>query len=570
MRVTEIERLRTLMSMEYDYTKTYETIQNLFNTETFKLKEAQFQALAPISYFRRGFFSCGVGHGKTLISLLSPLVARSHRAIILVPSSLVAQLTEVEIPKYEKEFNLHFDWCSIAGKSQHQRRALMNAHRITIVPYSLLSSEDTFTLLEESKADMIIADECQYLKNKDAARTKRLLKYLDKNHPSFVCMSGTVIKQDLRDYWHLISRCLGKLSPLPFDWNAIVDMQDTITPEYDFKKKMSPFFARMFPETRTDTTSNSNFVYVDEARKKIKELFDCSPGTVRTENQSVDCSMQVSVLNSTPPKELADMLQDIRTDWTTPFGDFIEDTLQQDSILSQVSSGFYYRLFWPDGTPKEVIKEFEKQNELKKNIRKFLKHHRGGIDTPGLVMKALHIRDRGVSQLQSEFDDVDDWDLPERERETIHVSDYRIQEAKTWAKKKKKGIIWYKWDASGPQLHKAIKDATFCPADCPIENLQKNGILICSFAHKEGKNMQQHNQNYLFNFPSNAADFEQLMGRTHRQGQIEDCVYYDILECSAYEEDKLKKVVKQAKFLRDVDKEQKLLLADWTRTGYKL
>ena len=564
MRVSEIDRLRTLRDLDYDYSEDYEKIKSIFNTENFKLKEAQYKSLAPISYFRRGFFSCGVGHGKTLISLLSPLVARAHRAILLVPSSLIPQLVEIEIPKYEKEFDLHFDWCSIAGKSQHQRRALMNTHRITIVPYSLLSSEDTYTLLEESKVDMIIADECQYLKNKDAARTKRLLKYLDRNHPSFVCMSGTVIKTDLRDYWHLISRCLGKLSPLPFDWHSIVDMQDTISPDYEYEKKISPFFSRMFPEI-----ANGQFVSVEGARKKVKDLFDWSPGTVRTENQSVDCSMEINVIDIPVCDEVEELLNKVEKTWETPYGDPIEEAIQQAAILSQISSGFYYRLYWPENTSKEILKEFEKQNDLKRSIRKFIKYHRGTIDTPGLVMKNLEKRDRLVSQLQLEYDRINDWDLPDRLRETVDISQYRTDLAKNWAKKNKKGIIWYKWDASGPHLKKAIPSATFCPADCPIENIQQDGILICSFAHKEGKNMQHHNKNLLFNFPLNAADFEQLMGRTHRQGQMEDCVYYDILVSSEYEKNQLKKVIKQAKFLKDVDKEQKLLLADWVRPEYK-
>ena len=567
MRYPELERLETLREMEYDYSEDYEKIQKIFNTPTFQLKEAQYKALAPISYFRRGFFSCGVGHGKTLISLLAPLVARAHRAILLVPSSLVAQLIEVEIPKYEKEFNIHLDWCSIAGKSQHQRRALMDSHRITIMPYSLLSSEDTYTLLEESKVDMIIADECQYLKRKDSARTKRLLKYLDKNHPSFVCMSGTIIRDDLKDYWHLISRCLGKLSPLPLDWHTIVDMQDTICPDFDYKKKISPFFSKMFPEIRV--TPGSDFVFVDGARKKIKELFDMSPGTVRTENQSVDCSMEIDVLDITPCQQSKEMMDTVEKTWQTPYGDFIEEAIQQAAIMSQLSSGFYYRLFWTENTPKEILIEFDKQNELKKSIRQFIKYHRGTIDTPGLVMKALQVRDRGVSQLQKEFDTISDWELPERCRETIHISNYRIDQAKIWAKKHKRGIIWYKWDASGPSLAKAIPRATFCPADCPITNLQADGILICSFAHKEGKNIQQHNKNLFFNFPLSAADFEQMMGRTHRQGQMEDCVYYDILISSKFEDAKLKRVVKKAMFLEDVDKQQKLLLADWVRPEYK-
>ena len=563
----EQDRLESILDLEYSYDDIYTQLQKMFDSENFQLREAQFKALAPISYFRRGFFSCGVGHGKTLISLLAPLVARAHRAILLVPSSLVPQLTQIEIPKYEEIFGLKFDWCSIAGASQHKRREMMNKHRITIVPYSLLSSEDTMVLLKESKVDMIIADECQYLKNAKSARTKRLLRFIDEFNPSFVCMSGTIIKRDIKDYWHLIARCLGTLSPLPTEFYDITDIQDTIDPYNHYSKCQSDFFSKLFPKT----VVSGNIVDVEKARQSMKVLFDASPGTVRTENQSVDCSMEINVIELEPAKELQNDIKNCSEFWITPDGQDINEAIQQSALLSQIISGFYYKLYWPEGTEQEIIDEYNKQCELAKLIRDFIKYYREGLDTPGLVMKALREGDRRVSSLAREFASIDDWDLPERERETVHLSDYRIKFAQEWARKniKEGGIIWYKWDASGPELAKALPDATFCPADCPIENIQANGILICSFAHIEGKNIQHHSKNLLFNFPLNAADFEQLMGRTHRQGQEADCVYYDILISSDIQKGQLMNVMKQARYLNSVDKDQKLVIADWVQPEFK-
>lgn len=564
--MSDIQRLHTLLDFECDFTETYDEIKSLFNSETFQLKDAQVKALAPIAHYRRGFFSAGVGHGKTLISLLAPLVARSKRAILLVPSDLVDQLTKVEIPKYEKEFNINLDWCSIAGLGQHKRREALNKKRITIMPYSLLSTVDTITLLEESKVDMIVADECQYLKVEKSPRTKRLMKFIDEFKPAFVCMSGTVIKRNLKDYWHLISRCLGQLSPLPFDYHSLAEMQEVIDPYNDYPATLSQFFARLDPTLKI--TPSSDIVSVDKSRKFMKRLFDSSPGTIRTENQSVECSLQVNIIETELDEVTKKALETLEKTWTTPFGDEIEDALQFSAIHSQLLSGFYYRLYWPEDIEEWVIEEFNKINELKKEIRYFLKRYKKGLDTPGLVFKALEARDKSVTQLFPFYDKVENWDLPDRNRDTITLSKYRIDDARKWADTHKEGIIWYKWDATGPLLAKAIPEATFCPAGTDIENLQKDGLLICSFAHTEGKNMQQQNRNLLFNFPLNAADFEQLMGRTHRQGQEADCVFYDIIVGSQKEKHYLKNVMKQAQFLNDTDKDQKLILADWAQPDY--
>ena len=56
-------------------------------------------------------------------------------------------------------------------------------------------------------------------------------------------------------------------------------------------------------------------------------------------------------------------------------------------------------------------------------------------------------------------------------------------------------------------------------------------IPACSLnVHREGANLQfGWHRNYIIEPPSSAAWWQQLMGRTHRNGQREGTVHFDVL-----------------------------------------
>jgi hypothetical protein len=50
----------------------------------------------------------------------------------------------------------------------------------------------------------------------------------------------------------------------------------------------------------------------------------------------------------------------------------------------------------------------------------------------------------------------------------------------------------------------------------------KRSIVASIKAHGTGKNLQMFSRNLIANPPSNGAEYEQLIGRTHRYGQQSD------------------------------------------------
>lgn len=570
----DLTRLKYLLSGKGrpDFSHYSNEIKNLFNTKDFTLRESQVSGLTAALFYRRIFCAMGVGEGKTILSFFSFLVTRSSRGLLMIPSNLVEKTILQDIPKIEKLTGIKLDYCCIQGKSQHARRALMNKHRITIFPYSYLSTEDTKDLLELSKADLIVFDESHSLKVEDSAKTERLLYYLDAN-PSIglIFLSGTIMDKSIMDYWHLISRSLKHFSPLPLEKSKAQGIQDAISWELYGEFARSKFLCDLEPELKAPF--GENLVYIDKARKFMKRLFDSSPCTVRTENQSVNCSLLINVIQVEMPKELDAVMYNIKEEWESPDGDTFEDILTLVSMLNQLSSGFYYRLYWPEDTPEHVLVEFERRKKLNSAIRHFIsRRYRPEIDTPGLVEKALELDDPRVKNLKPEYVRWRESIYPEkveRVREIVWLSDYKIKAAVEWAKEKKNGIIWYDWVESGEALKKALPDATFCWAGCPVVLTENKGILICSIkSHGSGLNLQHHCENLWFDYPESGKEIEQLIGRTHRQGQTADCVNTDILVANPIDEAKLRKLYKQSGVLHTSNQYQKFIIADWRTDAY--
>lgn len=113
------------------------------------------------------------GLGKTLCALATAINVRAEHVLIVVPAFLKNNW-QSEIEKFTESFEA------------------------TIVSYSQLSKV-------KGKFDFIIADECHYLKNGKAQRSKYFDKLVVENNPEYLLLlSGTPIKNRVGEFWNLL------------------------------------------------------------------------------------------------------------------------------------------------------------------------------------------------------------------------------------------------------------------------------------------------------------------------------------------------------------------------------
>ena len=113
------------------------------------------------------------GLGKTLCSLATAIELRPNKILIVVPAFLKPNW-EAEIEKFTEDFEAD------------------------IISYSQLSKVN-------GSYDLIIADECHYLKNHKTKRSKNFEAILMESKPEYLLMlSGTPIKNRIGEFWNLL------------------------------------------------------------------------------------------------------------------------------------------------------------------------------------------------------------------------------------------------------------------------------------------------------------------------------------------------------------------------------
>jgi len=580
---TEMDRIISLPVIPERTDEERFAVREHFRGQTITLRDIQCDSLLSLLEYGCLFGPIGVGYGKTLITLLAGKVLGNKRNMILVPPEVCNQLVKRDIPMMEREFGIRLNFCSLYRMSPDERAIVRFESFDTIIfPYSLLSVPDTYDLLDRSSASLVCADECHMLRNRDSARTKRLMTFLGGNPQiRFVCLSGTITKRSIFDYRHLIKRCLNEKCPLPDaysilnEWNGFLGVrQQEEHMDYLTDNEINSFLPlRRWYEEHFGGAGKHNR---QDYRKIFRARLATAPGVVQTSGQSVDASLRINNLwteGKYPiPREVQSRLNDADRTWTTPSGDELEDAMHLAALKAQLCSGFYYRLEWPSGTPTWVLDQHDLHNELKSQMRSWLRRGpRRGADTPLLVYNALKRRDAMVKTLQESYDEwqeaVHGRPIPKRLQFTEWIDHWKVQMAIDWLEQND-GIIWYMWDAMGEaiyeSLHKMKCHAEYCPAGVDIERLEQPKIIASINAHSTGKNLQIHHKQLVLEVPRSGSIWEQMLGRTHRMGQQEDTVYVDVACGTEFERDRLGLAFLDARYIENTGGgKQKMLIADF-------
>jgi hypothetical protein len=310
-------------------------------------------------------------------------------------------------------------------------------------------------------------------------------------------------------------------------------------------------------------------------RKAYTLRLNSAPGVVSSPDDVVGTALAIENLPIEDPEEtegwekLQDLIAKVEEPGITPAGEVIEHAIHGYKWLYELSAGFYNEQFWPTEevyakrksislqSAKDQLDRAKKhlaaQQLYAKELRDWLKAYaRPKLDSPLLVAGWLATKGappHGTELLRLwKIKNALAWEgMPERDHRAVRVCSYKIDAAARWAQTLdgEGGIVWIWNEEIGEWVAEALRAAGLpvlhCPAgpkhnDAIRDVANANKIVVASIkAHGTGKNLQHFWNQFAIQWPRSAKQAEQLIARTHREGQKQDEVVVHTSNTTAFD-----------------------------------
>lgn len=503
---------------------------------TMTLWPVQATALFEIASCDGAYLPIRVSGGKTLISLLAPTVLGASRPLLIVPAKLVEKTRR--------------DWRRLAA---HWKIPEF----LRIQSYEILCRASAAQDIERFRPDAIILDEAHKAKSPKAAVTKRIGRYLEA-HPEtrVVAMTGTITKRSILDYAHLLRWSLGPLrAPVPNDWETLQSWAGVL----DERPGLWEVEGRN-PGALTALCASGETVR-EGFRRRLRE----TPGVVTTATPPVDVPIVIDRADApSPPAEVREALDDLRRTWSTPDGQEFSDAPSLWRHARELALGFCY--VWHPTPPRAWL---EARREWARECREILAVRGAVLDTELQVIQAV---DRGeyayargaLAAWRAIRETYEPTTVP------IWISHYLTEWISAYLAEAPPTLVWTAHRAFALDLEKRSgvpyfgREARTHAGKSIIDHSPKESA-VCSLASVgEGFNLQTWSRNLFAPWPTNGAQLEQVLGRTHREGQLADTIDVGVVLASEEHERALLQTIRDARYtLATTGEEQKILSADW-------
>ena len=486
----------------------------------FLFRPVQAWGLSELSEVKGLFAPIPVGEGKTAISYLAPTLVQASRPLLLIPAALRE--------KTRRDFH------ELSGKVYGPNPATYR-----IESYQRLSTMASAKLLHDYAPDLIVADECQHLRNPRAAATRRLRRYMDDNpRAMFVGLSGTITKRSILDYYLLIGWALRHNSPLPRTWVDCAPWANCIDEKPSMGRRILPGALKHLassPPEYLPLVSAVGEERVRAARAVYRKRFSQTRGVVAIHATNSTALVIRELDPDLYPLDArdggGDLWRKFRDDWELPDGQMMTDALEVSRHARELALGFYYR--WTNQPPDEWR---DARKQWSKFVRTTLKHSHH-LDTEAQVIHA--IKHQSFPNWKEGAATLEVWRAIQPKfvpiTEPCWFSQLAAQHCARWLSEHRMGIVWTEHEAFGSfvaklarvpfygeqgrdQFGRKIEDH---PAGTPfVASMKANGT---------GRNLQPWCDNLLTAPPFTGAQLEQLLGRTHRQGQRAETVTVELM-----------------------------------------
>ena len=479
-------------------------------TGTQSLRPIQAAALLELADHGGCLLAARVGAGKTLPLALGAVVTGAQRPLLINPAG------DVKDKKVEYAF---------------LRRHWRIPQHLEIISYNKLSrAQDCLThgakpcdcerptFLDLYRPDYIGCDECQALRYvESAACARKFARYAASEHGQrckYMFGTGTLAREDTLDYGHILVWALKQGAPVPLEptvreeWSALIDGVKGDSSRAVSYSILQPHFAEPIVDQHS-------------ARAAFADRLEQTPGVIISRDLFDEQPLTVQPLHWPAPETLEQQWVDLRTLWTLPDGWLLADkSIGVWQAAQQLALGFYYTADpWPPDDWLEAYKQWAK----------FCRRVLESSDTLDSELQVKHACRAGV---------LDPWALDAWEaiadsftRNTIPVwlSTHAVEAAAAWGQQG--GIVWSSYRAFGLALAERTGWTYYGAQGRNAEGRSINEataptIIASCRSCTTSRNLQVgvgpggvgYRRNLFCTPPQKAVDWEQRIGRTHREG----------------------------------------------------
>lgn len=517
------------------------------------LRPVQEQALAALAQCGGLLGAIGVGHGKSLISLLAGAVLDADLSIVLVAPA-TAPVMQALLADLHKRYYLP---------------------ETLIVSWAKLSQQDARALFESWQVDgrktVLVADEAHFARNATAARTKRLMGWLaEHSRVKFVALSGTMTTRRLADFAHLAARALGNQSPVPRGptlkvWDAGLANEVLCSADLSELHKLWSWGTANAGKAWTVGRSSN---LPKETHKGLVEAFGerlaTAPGVVLTQDASCPASLYLCELRDQYPVPVMAGLraaaERIAQTYRDPEGIELADDAEVIRTAKRLSLGYYYFWDWPNGVDRDWL---DARQAWSRKCRWLIEQYgREGFDSRGLVEREA-TRRLASGSAESWVRCYAEWVAVQDRAKPVQsvrwMTDEALRLLVNTANHKQPAIIWYEESAVADKLAELGVRVIHAGEEVPAK---AETLALSVKSHGAGLNLQAWSRQVFACVPANGTLWEQVLGRTHRQGQTEDEVWAWIPQWSQPLRSALSQARRDAAWIEtSTSNRQKLMLA---------
>jgi len=484
-----------------------------------ELKYSQAWALAEIELIGGVIASMGVGHGKSALGILAPLAfSGCQTAVVLCqPNDVPQYIFQYEmlrehwrVPEIVVHSDTDYHGTGIDGR---------DAPKLHLIPYSRIQTPKAAILLRGLAPDVIIADECDKLRDPKTATVARFLRCFEaKPETRFAGWTGTLTDASLEEYWHLCALALRERSPLPLDINVVKEWGTAIDP---IDVPADPGALMVFCEPGEHIHSGWHRRFAE------------TPGVVTTKDAAVEVELTITERPAPPlPPVVMSALESVRR-YVRPDGEELVEITEAHACARQVAMGFYYRWIFPHGEPDSVIDAwFAARKAWNRAMRLMLQKPQEHLDSPKLLEQAAmrYWGDMAPDDLLPEWE-AEEWpawrdirDQVRPESQAVRLHPFLVEDAIAWAREHV-GIVWCSDTAFAEWMAEISKMPHYAggkkSAAMIVQESGTRSIIASRKAHGRGRDgLQRLFKKQLITCPpANATGWEQTMGRLVRTGQ---------------------------------------------------